>query len=181
MIENVTNQVQQLLSKKIDIFLFSIEGIKLGNSFDNVPLNEIVEMSLSRHDDGKFIENSSDFTFQERLKMLDKHDGFIQLAGGLGVHIQNQQIDQIRIQKKYLESFKSIVKNQIEVIFGKPDYELIDDDMMGVTIFDYSIDSYISVYGKLYLFFEPDNFQLKGITLGDLNETYYSNNTAYTK
>lgn len=178
MIENTVKQLEDLLTKKTDILDFSINGIKLGNSPDNIPLQEIVEMSLSSQVDGTFIENSSDYTYMERLNMLDKHNSFIHLAGGLGVHIQNQKIDQISISKRYLDAFESIDKNQIELLFGKPDYELIDDTMMGVTIYDYSIESYISVYGKLYFFFEPGNFQLKGITMGNLVEKYYTKNTA---
>lgn len=178
MIKNTSKQIDDLLTRKTDVAEFSIDGIKLGNSSDNIPLEEIVEMSLSSHADGKFIENSSDYTYKERLNLLDKHDSFIHLAGGLGVHIKNQKIDQIRISKKYLDTFDFIDKNQIEKIFGKPDYELIDDTMMGVTIYDYSVDSYISVYGKIYLFFEPENFKLKGITIGDLVEKYYTRNTA---
>ena len=174
MIEYVTNQIQELLTKTTDVFSFSLNGIKLGNSFEEVPINEIVDISLSKQKDGKFIENASDFTFQERLTMLEDHDGYIFLAGGLGVHIQNQKIDQIKISKNYLEPFKSIDKIQIEKCFGKPDYELIDDTMMGVTIYDYSIDSYISVYGKLYLFFEPANFRLIEIKLGNVVEKYYT-------
>lgn len=181
MIKNTFEHINDLLTRKLDVLDFSVGGIKLGNTSDNIPLKEIVEMSLSSQVDGKFIDNSSDYTFEERLKMLDKHDSFIHLAGGLGVHIQNQKIDQIRISKRYLDSFDTIDKNRIEKIFGKPDYELIDDTMMGVTIYDYSIDSYISVYGKLYLFFEPRNFKLKGITVGDLVEKYYTRYTANTK
>ncbi len=180
MIKNTSKQIGDLLARKIDVLDFFIDGIKLGNSSENIPLEEIVEMSLSSHTDGKFLENSSDYTYKERLDMLDKHDSFIHLAGGLGVHIKKQKIDQIRISKKYLDTFEFIDKNQIEEIFGKPDYELIDDTMMGVTIYDYSVDSYISVYGKLYLFFEPVSFKLKGITIGDLVEKYYTRNTHNT-
>jgi hypothetical protein len=181
MIKNTSKQINDLLARKTEVRDFSIDGIKLGNTPDQIPLTEIVEMSLSSQVDGKFIENSSDYTFKERLKMLDQYNSFVHLAGGLGIHIQNQKIDQIRISKRYLDPFVSMDKNQIEKIFGKPDYELIDDTMMGVTIYDYNIDSYISVYGKLYLFFEPVNFQLKGITLGDLDEKYYTRNTANTR
>lgn len=181
MIKNTYKQINDLLTRKLDVLDFSIDGIKLGNTIDHIPLKEIIEMSLSSQVDGKFIENSSDHTYEERLKMLDIHNGFVHLAGGLGVHIQNQKIDQIRISKRYLDTFDAIDKNQIEKIFGKPDYELIDDTMMGVTIYDYSVDSYISVYGKLYLFFEPRNFKLKGITIGDLVEKYYTRNTTNTK
>lgn len=181
MIENTYRQIAELLTRKTDVLDFSINGIKLGNTPDHLPLKEIIDVSLSSQTDGKFIKNAADYTFEERLKMLDKQNGFVHLAGGLGVHIHNQKIDQISISKRYLDAFNSIDKNQIEKIIGKPDYELIDDTMMGVTIYDYSIDSYISVYGKLYLFFEPGNFQLKGITIGNLAEKYYTRKSTNTK
>lgn len=181
MIENTHKQIQDLLNQKLAILDFSINGIKLGNSPEHIPLKEIVEMSLSSQVDGKFMENASDYTFEERLNMLDRYNSFVHLAGGLGVHIQNQKIDQIRISKRYLDPFHAIDRTQIEKIVGNPDYELIDDTMIGVTIYDYNIDSYISVYGKCYLFFEPKNLKLKGITIGDLTETFYTKKSTKTE
>jgi hypothetical protein len=59
MIENVAKQIGDLIVKAIDVYSFSIKGIKLDNSLENIPLSEIIEMSLSSHKDEKFIEKAS--------------------------------------------------------------------------------------------------------------------------
>lgn len=173
----ITNFSQTELSKLIQAELaptdFSIDNIKLSASYEVIPLKEIVELNLFQRATGQYIENASDYTFQERLDLLNKCDGLAHLAGGLTCGITNEKITQIGIKRKYLESLCSIEQSEIEKCHGKPDAVLVDESPWSVLE---SVESVISVYRnqQLYFFFEPGKLTLKEVRIGQVNEEYYT-------
>ena len=173
MIDFSEKHLMQMMKGELEPADVVIGRIRLTTPYREIPTEEIIEIGLFDKATGKYLDNGSDYTFKERLKLLLTHNAFVHLAGGLTLGITDEKITQIRMTKKYMEPFQSFTKNEMESFHGKPEKELIEDTMWGM---DYSLDSFISVYknSMLYLYFEPQKLRLQEVRIGKVNEEFYT-------
>ena len=167
------DDLNELIRGELEPVEFAIGNVKLATNYLEIPKDEIVEIGLFDKETGKYLDNGSDFTFNERLGMLKMNNAYIHLAGGLSCRITNEKITQLRIAKKYIGHLTILTKDEIESFNGEAEKELIEDTTWGL---DYSIDCYISIYknSKLYFYFEPEKLTLREIRIGDVNEEFYT-------
>lgn len=173
MIQFSKDDLNRLIRGELEPSEFSINRIKLNNSYQDIHFSEIIDIGLFDKATGKYFDNGSDYTFNQRLKMLRTNNAFVHLAGGLTCVITDEIITQIKIAKKYIGQLQMLTKDEIETFNGKPERELIDDTMWGI---DYSLDGFISVYknSTLYFYFQPETLTLQEVRIGHVNEEYYA-------
>lgn len=172
MIKFDISQLNSIIENQLEIRDLKIDFVQLGQNVDQIDTNELTEVYVNKPNDKDY--NNSDFTFQERLNLLNEFNGWIHFAGGLSCSIKNKKISGLRIRNRYIKSVSNIKKDEIIASLGKPDTELVDD--MGYGGFDYAIDLYILVYKNKGINFliDPNTEQLNEIDTNEYDTNKYS-------
>lgn len=110
-----------------------------------MPVDEITEISLWNKQN-ELINDNHDLTFEERIAKLENYDGYMHLASGLSCSVKNKIIENFTIEGKYLTSICDYSRADIITYYGKPTYELIEENPYGG--YSFEIESYILVYQK---------------------------------
>ena len=142
-----------------------IEGLKLNEDYNNIPLIDIVEIYVEDYD-------CSNSNFTKRLAKFKTHSGAIHLAGEISFHIENQGIDQIILRGKYIDNLKNYGSEKLLSVFGEPDKILSD-------YIDWAYDhqEYAKIYAysskKIYFFIDIETEKINEIRIGNLDEKKY--------
>ena len=174
MIDFSAREIMLLIRGQIEPENFTIVIIKLWEEYLIIPLEEVVDIALFNRATGKYFDPVSNFTFKERLNLLaETCNGFVHMAGGLSCGVTDRKISQIKIRGEYLKSFNAVTKYEIVKYHGDPEKGLIEDIAYA---WDIIIESYVSVYKNksLYFFFDPEQWSLKEIRIGKVDETCFS-------
>lgn len=165
--------LNNILTKEFNAYNFCIGKLKLNSHYTEIDFFEINDIYIIKPEQKTWGNENANYTIKERFEMLLTYAGWLHLAGGLSINVQNSYIKQFRLSKKYIEPIKSLDKNHIIAQLGKADLELIDDTMWGL---DYSVNAFISIYkkGMLNIFFDPDNLNINTLIIGEMDKSNYS-------
>ncbi len=145
--------LEKIVRNEIAINEFEMGNLKLGNLYKTIPIEEIIEIYVENNSN-KFIKDASTFTIKAKFEALNFNNGCIHLAGGLSCKIENKTIANFIITDEYLTPVCNYSKEDIIKYYGKPEYELVDENVYGG--YSFEINSYILVYEREGLHFSID-------------------------
>jgi Domain of unknown function (DUF3601) len=158
------SNLAEIFNKDFKAEKLNIGGIALNAHYTTIQLPEIVDIYIIDAD----TEND---TFAERLEKLTTHNGWVHLAAGLSLFVENQHITIIQIGKKYIEPVAHFSQKDVLKILGKPENKLNDNCD---SIYDsYSSGCYIWYYNslKIFIYFEGKNKKIEEIHFGKSNDS----------
>jgi hypothetical protein len=113
-------------SNLVEIFNkdFKAEKLKIGTialnaHYSVIPMPEIAGIYVIDAD-------TEDDTFAEKLEKLNTYNGWVHLAAGLSLFVENQHITIIKMQRKYIETVAHFSQKDILELIGKPDEKVED-------------------------------------------------------
>ena len=155
-----------LIDENFDPDLVQLEGIKLGNDYTKIEYSNIVGVYVIDYD-----EPYSNFS--EQLKQFRNKNGFIHMAGKFSFGIKNQEINEIKLSGKYIDSIQKIKKKDIVKLFGNPDIVLTDSIYWGGA--DYCVYGKILAYldKKLYFNIDEKTKRVSEVLIGNVDHSRY--------
>lgn len=154
-----------IVDKAIDSNQVQVNGLRLGDDYQRIRLEDVDYVHVQDYD-------YSNDNFTKRLEQLKKHDGNVNIVGGLCFFIKNKKVAAIRLQENYVDRLRSYDHKKIIKVYGEPD-RVLRDSRTWVTEYAYAM---VLAYSKrrLYFFLDPNTKRPKEIHIGDLDERRYA-------
>jgi hypothetical protein len=176
MIPDLSQSPDALFDTKLTWQDFVLEGVRLGDNTNAIPLLKIKDTTMEAvpvgvtcltYQDGKtYFELSGikhEYLLADRIKSAYEHNGWVHLTGGAKFRILNKQVVELRLDEELLSTIRTIPFSQIEKLFGRPDRKVVWEEPVDAL---YTTTTFIYASRQLRITYEDWDNTINGVNIG---------------